>query len=100
MRPIDADAFLKALDLYINRSSLGEITISTELSIGEICSLIKDQPTIDAEPVKHGHWILEREPDGTPYCLHCSLCDPDFRHIGTKTAYEYCPNCGAKMDEE
>lgn len=59
MRLIDADALLKSLVLYINRSSLGEITVSTELSIGEICSLIKDQPTIEVnEPVNK-------------YCLNC-----------------------------
>lgn len=54
---------------------------------------------IDAEPVRHGHWILEREPNGKPYCFHCSVCDYDFHHIGIKSATDYCPNCGAKMGE-
>lgn len=58
-----------------------------------------DATTIDAEPVRHGHWILEREPNGRPYCFHCSVCDDDFHHIGIKSATDYCPNCGAKMDE-
>ena len=57
-------------------------------------------PTIDAEPVKHGRWLLEREPNGKPYCFHCSACDGDFAYIGITTVYNYCPNCGAKMDEE
>ncbi len=47
-----------------------------------------------------GEWILEREPDGTPYCFHCSVCDKDFHHIGIKTAYDFCPNCGADMRKE
>lgn len=59
---------------------------------------VDNLPTIDAEPIRHGEWILEREPDGKPYCLHCSICDGDFRYIGIKTAYDFCPNCGAKMD--
>lgn len=46
----------------------------------------------------HGKWLLEREPDGTPYCFHCSVCDADFHHVGVKSATDYCPNCGAKMD--
>lgn len=57
-------------------------------------------PLADVAPVRHGRWLLEREPDGTPYCFHCSACDDDFRYIGITVAYDYCPNCGAKMDLE
>lgn len=57
-------------------------------------------PTIDAVPVVHGRWILEREPNGKPYCFHCSVCDGDFHHIGIKSATKYCPNCGSRMDLE
>ena len=53
---------------------------------------------VDVAPVRHGRWILEREPDGKPYCFHCSVCDDDFHYIGITVAYDYCPNCGAKMD--
>lgn len=49
---------------------------------------------------KHGKWMLEREPDGKPYCFHCSICDSDFRYIGIKTAFDFCPNCGTKMETE
>ena len=55
-------------------------------------------PAADVAPVRHGRWILEREPDGKPYCFHCSVCDDDFHYIGIVTASDYCPNCGAKMD--
>lgn len=48
----------------------------------------------------HGHWILEREPNGRPYCFRCSVCDDDFTYINITTEYEYCPHCGAIMDEE
>ena len=54
-------------------------------------------PSADVAPVRHGRWILEREPDGKPYCFHCSVCDDDFHYIGITVAYDYCPNCGAKM---
>ena len=57
-------------------------------------------PAADVAEVRHGRWILEREPDGTPYCFHCSVCDNDFHHIGIMTATDYCPHCGARMDEE
>lgn len=55
-------------------------------------------PAADVVEVRHGEWLLEQEPDGKPYCFHCSVCDNDFHYIGIKTAFDYCPNCGAKMD--
>lgn len=59
---------------------------------------IEDAPAADVAPVRHGRWLLEREPDGKPFCFHCSVCDSDFHYIGITVAYDYCPNCGAKMD--
>ena len=66
----------------------------------EIMAEVHYMPAADVAEVKHGRWILEREPDGTPYCLHCSVCDNDFHHVGIMTAIDYCPNCGARMDKE
>lgn len=48
-------------------------------------------------PITYGKWILERLPDGSPYCYHCSICDEDFHHIGVHVASHYCPNCGSVM---
>lgn len=62
--------------------------------------IVDRQPTIEAEPVRHGRWILERNPDGTPYCLHCSECDPDFSVIYNGVATDYCPDCGVKMETD
>ena len=66
----------------------------------DIGGVIKGIPAADVAEGRHGRWILEREPDGTPYCFHCSVCDNDFHHIGIMTATDYCPNCGARMDKE
>ena len=62
-----------------------------------IISILLDAKEIEAEP-KHGRWLTEYEPDGKPYCFHCSVCDSDFSIVGNKIAYDYCPDCGAKMD--
>lgn len=74
----------------------------------EVCNDIEEQikelgcmdfiARADVQEVKHGKWMLEREPNGKPYCYHCSVCDNDYHFIGIKTQYRYCPNCGAKMD--
>lgn len=58
---------------------------------------VRHAPAADVVEVRHGRWLLERTPDGKPYCFHCSVCDDDFHHIGIMTVYDYCPNCGAYM---
>lgn len=45
---------------------------------------------LQAEPVKHGEW----ENHGNEW-LTCSLCDWE-----SAFHYNFCPNCGAKMDKE
>ena len=47
--------------------------------------------TEDVAPVRHGRW--EKNDDYT-----CSLCG--YRMVIGDGAYNYCPNCGAKMDGE
>lgn len=66
----------------------------------EIMAEVHYMPVADVVEVRHGRWISEREPDGTPYCFHCSVCDNDFHHIGIMAATDYCPNCGARMGKE
>lgn len=46
---------------------------------------------------KLGRWLLEREPNGKPYCIHCSECDSDFHNISHKAATKFCPDCGHRM---
>lgn len=70
------------------------------ISSVEVEKAIVEAPTVDAVPVVHGHWILEREPDGKPYAFHCSVCDDDFHRIGNIVASDYCPDCGAKIDRK
>lgn len=54
---------------------------------------IKNIPTVDVAPVVHGHWVFRRE------MMYCSECAAAWDRIYT-IDYNYCPNCGAKMDEE
>lgn len=43
--------------------------------------------TVDAEPIRHGHWIVDE--DGNIECSECG-------HHGVGD--NYCERCGAKMD--
>ena len=63
---------------------------------------ISDMPAADVVPVRHGHWI-EQEDGNLDTYYTCSSCKEDFDLIaGTpcENLYNYCPNCGAKMDEK
>ena len=58
-------------------------------------------PAADVAPVVHGRWVRGKLKNGE--ILHkCSACKDDYRVptcVG-KPIYNYCPNCGAKMDGE
>ena len=56
---------------------------------------IRSMDAADVAPVRHGRW----EPTEAPFmneCEDCSVCG--YRTVWGHR-YNYCPNCGAKMDE-
>lgn len=55
-----------------------------------------DVPAADVEEVKHGHWTHIVGYDPRDAWAECSRCRTTVKYPGTK----YCPNCGAKMNEE
>ena len=62
-------------------------------------------PTVDAAPVVHGHWIADTVEafcplTGNPYPLDVLQCSACGGYCDVSEARNYCPNCGAKMDEE
>ena len=60
--------------------------------VDDAIGLFDDAPTVDAVEVVHGRW--DRVKFFAHATLHhCSICG----HAEIKT-YNYCPNCGAKMD--
>ena len=100
MRLIDAEAFLKT---EIGRCGSAPL-VGTCTSDNEYLSeRLKKAPTIEATPVVHAHWVTEQEAeeinryDLTYCCSACGHCDWDCTE---SEGFEYCPNCGAKMDEK
>lgn len=55
-------------------------------------AMIDVQPTADAESVKHGKWVLNER--GVYQC-ECGFVPT----MEEKIYYNYCPHCGAKMDQ-
>ena len=57
---------------------------------------ISDMPVADVAPVRHGRWV-EKEKYTFGIMYDCSLCEN--RILDNGHSWNYCPNCGAKMDE-
>lgn len=57
--------------------------------------LLENVPSADVAPVRHGRWIDMNTPTENYFPRYkCSVCGhgSDFSN--------FCPNCGARMDEE
>ena len=63
-----------------------------------VLKILDSCPAVEVEPVRHGHWIDEEIPlplsDGSKKCVRCSECGTHWEY-----KFNYCPNCGVKMDE-
>lgn len=101
MRLIDAyeaKAVIKDLRKTIDREIPGA-TLGTVM--GLISCYIDAQPTIDAEPVRHGEW--QKTPstsDEYELKYECPFCKFEIilEGYGDEGIFNYCPRCGAKMD--
>lgn len=98
MRLIDADKLLEKTECLFKdlNSTEDYMGIGYNHGVGDSMAIIKNAPTIEAEPVKHGRWIND---NGLHKCsVRCSNCDEQY--IAYPGEFKYCPNCGMKMDLE
>lgn len=57
---------------------------------GSVAAMLADSiPAADVAPVVHGRWI---KGPSNPYCSEC--------FVECRDETPFCPNCGAKMDED
>ena len=93
MRLIDAD-MLDDVVQRINESG-GSITRTGYKTVDRI---LFEFPAIEAEPIRHGHWVCEKFTTSTGDSIaiyKCSKCG----HSNWCKDDNYCWFCGAKMDE-
>ena len=75
--------------------------LETMLNNGKFDCLMNENrcinPSEDVAPVRHGQWV-EKEKYTFGIMCDCSLCEN--RILDNGHPWNYCPNCGAKMDGE
>ena len=82
---------------YIERKALRDTLYDADAITMSGIKILNQFPAADVAPVRHGRWV------SVPHKLArvCSMCNRDepykFADIDADV-YEYCPNCGAKMD--
>ena len=104
-RYVDRDAVKRAIQEYCFSPK--------EITPDGIAKVVMSVPTVDAVEVRHGEWTMVEEEafwiqnmkesleTGKPTIEKipvCSICKTKFGTLALD--YNYCPNCGAKMDGE
>lgn len=99
------------MDEYVNRKKLEEAFDNADTDVCEsdmdghsdwgfgrenVRDVIKGVPAADVAPVVHGKWIEDHDYLKCPECGVMVKWDFTFFDIGN---WNYCPNCGAKMDK-
>lgn len=99
---ISRRAVIKVFSLYLNRSSLGEISPRSELSVGEIVSVIDDVPTaFDKEKVIEDltDWMRDAEKWASKYDEIMDIDNMDLQDMAArcyKNAIEIVEKGGVK----
>ena len=59
---------------------------------------VRDMPAADVAEVVHEKWLLDRWPSW-PHreCRRCKIMIPRTKEVPDQY-WQYCPNCGARMD--
>lgn len=70
-------------------------------AVHDVLDAIREARAVEAEPVRHGRWEQSTNFVRCSECLvyWCVREKMSLIHIA-KEDLKYCPNCGAKMDEE
>lgn len=96
VRLIDVNKSIRQLEMC--KTNANPLDYNTKATYAECIAMLKAAEVVEAEPIRHGRWAHGCYPtvwygSGEPPEWICSLC-----HDYTYDTYDYCPNCGAKMD--
>lgn len=107
-RPINADklkSYYKCIIGQIKGDTRADFKYINDLTIKileRVCKEIDNEKTMDVAPIVHAHWIKQDQTKNEKAFLSMSnlkcsnpKCGKEF-HMRV----DFCPHCGAKMDEE
>jgi rubrerythrin len=63
----------------------------------KLVPILKKIESGELAPVVHGRW-KPVDHDGSWRVDMCSICQRRIHYVDYDQPYQYCPNCGAKMD--
>ena len=96
-RLIDADALKIKVEAMVEHKVLeSDYDYGCNQTLDYVADILIDNaPTIEAEPVKHGEWITDK--DGYSVCSECGFSFGCIECPHEET--DFCPNCGARLDK-
>ena len=87
---------------YVDREAIKSAIrkrVNNSLIISWLISIVNTIPAAEVAPVVHGRWILPTKLGHRYFDIpHCSACDGVPCGVDENT--KYCPNCGARMDDD
>ena len=112
MRLVDADKLSESVEkTFMWAEENGHKKLANAITDVFIPAIVS-QPTVEAQPIIHAHWVKMSDADGLYYC--CGNCGEDLpRYYTERPTYDNpfpnmetidktprCPYCGAIMDEK
>lgn len=92
---IDKEAAISLIKQYGHDAiDGGRYSLDTVDDCIELANRIEALPMEDVAPVVHGRWVEYQ----IPPIVCCSNCD--WATDVKEKNFQYCPNCGAKMNEK
>ena len=95
-RYIDAELFSKNLMMQVYLADDEDFTKAFVKGMELVKKAEEETPTADVQEMKHAKNLCEDYPSLFE-CSLCRWCDDDTT-TGSTSVYNYCPNCGAKMN--
>lgn len=99
-RYIDVEAVLELIQEEFHKT---DVNGEEQIGILKCHRIVREAPTADVVEVRHGHWITQEEAelmDSFDLAYTCSVCGHLDWDCTESETFNYCPNCGAKMDGE
>lgn len=94
---IDAEAFFVLINTLPYKDTSYPDASAYNGAISDVADMLTHFPAADVVEVRHGRMVIE--PDAT--VMHCNVCGWAYQYYaGLEEEWNYCPNCGSRMDLE